>query len=46
VLVGLEEWELLEKAFPGNLVVLAVFHHVFGDFHRLLDFRKHDITSG
>lgn len=46
VLVRLEEGELLEKSFPGDLVVLLVFHDVLGDLHGFLDLGYHHVSSG
>lgn len=46
VLICLEEWELFEETFPGDLVVEAVLHHVLGDLHGLLDFGQHDVSGG
>ena len=46
VLISLKERELFEKSVPGDLVVLAVLHHMLGDFHCLLYFCQHDVTGG
>lgn len=46
VLVGLEEGELLEQALPGDRRILALFHDVLRDLHRLFELCDHVIARG
>jgi len=45
VLVRFEEGKLLKKALPGHLVVLLLFHNVFGYLHGLFQLCDHDVSG-
>ena len=46
MLVCFEKWELLEKSFPRNLVIILVFHHMLGDFHGFFNLGEHNVSGG